>query len=449
MAYSIRAAARIYGLVKGTANTTLKQAVSPRTDSPSLTHLGAPLVSGFGRRPIWLSTRTPEVVACNVWRARREERQVTEQQDRTCRGRLFARGWQIDYRGYPAEDRWTSEAERRLRQKVEEERKKRQLMPGPANNPHAKRIKDVICDLCWTRFAQLPDPSHDDAQGNPMMLCLKCYQERGRDRGHRQDKRDSSSTAATAPLTVSTTAAPSLAERAPTTAIAPTTSSPFATPTTFLTAPTTKAEGERDLRPEGFKRRRMENGPGQQAVDVQAGAGGTRSGSSTCDVTTTSCHGDVAPTSVSHHRGSKRHDANDAACDLSSKGKVRKVNGCDYDIGPLDIPLPTITRAQKAEGQPKAGEPAGEFAKSHATGGGDSVADFGLECKRIDAACDEEQCHPGAASSGDNVTRCPTCEGVHKPVRFRRVPDGAMWRGAMPGTMVCTRCHLQLRWGHP
>ncbi len=225
LAYTIRAAARIYGLVKGTTNITLKQAVSPRTDSPSLTLLGAPLVSGFGRRPIWLSSRTPEVVACNVWRARRAERQATEQQDRTCRGRLFARGWEIDYRGYPAEDRWTSEAEKRLKQKAAEEKKKRQMMAGLANNPHAKKVKDIICDLCWPRFAQLPDPSHDAAQGGPMMLCLKCYGEKGRDRGHRQDKRDSSSTSAMAPSTVST-ATHSSAKGAPATTIVSTTSLP-------------------------------------------------------------------------------------------------------------------------------------------------------------------------------------------------------------------------------
>ncbi len=108
LAYIVRTLARVHTVECDGQTTTLRKAVAPCTDATSLTPLGAPVLSGYGRRPKWLSDRTPEVAAYNVWRAREhEKRTITVTTNRNPRLRSFARNWEINYQGYPTENLWT------------------------------------------------------------------------------------------------------------------------------------------------------------------------------------------------------------------------------------------------------------------------------------------------------------------------------------------------------
>ncbi len=184
--------------------------------------------------------------------------------------------------------------------------------------------------------------------------------------------------------------------------------------------------------------------PGKPALHADPGGGRERSSPQSHE----GCGHLVLSPSVEQHGGKRLH-APATPGDAESQGKARKKGGYEREENGADVPLPTITRSQKAEGVPWAGGRADEFAKGRVTDWGGSGTNFDGECKLIDRACIATQCQSGAASSGDCIVRCPTCEGYHKPVRFRRVPEGALWRGCQPGTLVCNRCHMQLRWGRP
>ncbi len=148
-------------------------------------------------------------------------------------------------------------------------------------------------------------------------------------------------------------------------------------------------------------------------------------------------------------KSSKRYAASPIADidGLSNDTRTGKARRCAESLHAKDdVPLPTVSRAQKAEGYLRGSNPdnVAEFGGKRGSSGDTALAD---QCIDIDRAYDETQSHPGAASSRDNMSQCPTCLGVHKPSRFRRVPGGTTWRGASAGTLVCNRCHLQIRWG--
>ncbi len=108
LAYIVRTLARVHTVECDGQITSLRKAVAPCTDATSLTPLGAPVLSGYGRRPRWLSDRTPEVAAYNVWRAREhEKRTITRTATRNPRLRTFARNWEVNYQGYPTDNLWT------------------------------------------------------------------------------------------------------------------------------------------------------------------------------------------------------------------------------------------------------------------------------------------------------------------------------------------------------
>jgi hypothetical protein len=126
LAYIIRTLARIHTVTKNGTPTTLQKAVGPRTNANALAPLGAPLVSGYGRRPTWVAEKTPEVVAANVWRARAHERKTSAARVRNYRVRTFAQQWDVDYRGYPTADAWTSPAVSRFREAIARAKRPRQ-----------------------------------------------------------------------------------------------------------------------------------------------------------------------------------------------------------------------------------------------------------------------------------------------------------------------------------
>ncbi len=103
----IRAIARTHTVVLRGVTSTLAAALAPRTRVPSLTPLGAPMTSGFGRRPQWLAKGTTEVVAANVIRALVATGTQQELEGRTTR--TFAKNWYLDFSGYPHEGQWKPE----------------------------------------------------------------------------------------------------------------------------------------------------------------------------------------------------------------------------------------------------------------------------------------------------------------------------------------------------
>ncbi len=122
LAYIVKALARIHTITINGARTTLQKALRPRGDVPSLTPLGAPVTSGYGRRPKWVSDKTPQVVAYNVWRAREAERRTRTLAGHAtkpnARNRMFAKNWAINYAGFPADDGWIPQANAALKEKI-------------------------------------------------------------------------------------------------------------------------------------------------------------------------------------------------------------------------------------------------------------------------------------------------------------------------------------------
>ncbi len=109
----LRSMARVYGLEMNGNSVSWKNALDPRTDSPTLVPLGAPRVSGLARRPRWLSSHTPDVAAANVWRAvQRAVDDGTPRRDGI--GRTFLRDCVIDKKGTHQVVLWRSRAEKQL-----------------------------------------------------------------------------------------------------------------------------------------------------------------------------------------------------------------------------------------------------------------------------------------------------------------------------------------------
>ena len=70
LAYYLKTLARTHQITWNGLKVSYKQALRPTIDAASLTPLGAPILSGFLRKPIWVDKRTPRVVALNAWKAR-------------------------------------------------------------------------------------------------------------------------------------------------------------------------------------------------------------------------------------------------------------------------------------------------------------------------------------------------------------------------------------------
>ncbi len=112
--YIIKALARIYTINIGCNKVGFKHAFLPRSNVASLAPLGAPVMAGFARRPVWVCRRTPQVVAANVWRARAAHRRVlaaaAPSTSLSARSRTFAHEWDVNYEGFPSDDRWLPKA---------------------------------------------------------------------------------------------------------------------------------------------------------------------------------------------------------------------------------------------------------------------------------------------------------------------------------------------------
>ncbi len=123
LAYIVRTLARIGTVTVNGAESNLKRAVGPRTDVSSLTPLGGTVMSGYGRKPIWVYRGTPELAAVNVWRARNADRTGPASTNTgNQRKRTFARDWMIDRDGYPPNTEWCPRAVRELRDLINKRR---------------------------------------------------------------------------------------------------------------------------------------------------------------------------------------------------------------------------------------------------------------------------------------------------------------------------------------
>jgi hypothetical protein len=124
----IKSLARIYTIVVDDKVVGYKEAFQPRTNVPALVPLGAPVLAGFARRPVWVSGRTPQAVAVNLWRARaadRRERALSSSLSSvSTRTRAFAKDWVLNYASFPADDGWRPSALQRLRTQLDEARKR-------------------------------------------------------------------------------------------------------------------------------------------------------------------------------------------------------------------------------------------------------------------------------------------------------------------------------------
>ena len=113
LSYYIKTLARTNTITWNGPTVTHRQALRPTPNAPSLTPLGAPLMAGYARKPLWNDERTPRASAINVWKARQETLAkfpaigIVER-----RSRKFAKLWHLNLRGY----RSTSKSSQERRQ---------------------------------------------------------------------------------------------------------------------------------------------------------------------------------------------------------------------------------------------------------------------------------------------------------------------------------------------
>ncbi len=142
----MKALARIYTITVDGEQMGYKQALQPRPNVSTLSPLGAPMLAGFAKRPIWVDPRTPCAVAVNVWRAGAAGVRTgltSTSRAEPGRTRSFAKSWALNLANYPSADGWNPSAVINLRDGIERTRKSlAQPASGePTGSPQAKRSR--------------------------------------------------------------------------------------------------------------------------------------------------------------------------------------------------------------------------------------------------------------------------------------------------------------------
>ncbi len=370
LAYTIRALARIYGLKKSGVGMSLAQALEPRTDAASLTPLGAPLTSGYGVRPRWLSRWTTQAAAVNTWRARRHEAVNRPWNREACRGRRFAEDWEINYHSFPADDLWEAEVARTLKKALLERKEiHRREFEAKMADPVKRRETAWTCDRCWTRAAYLT-PEQAQIREDQM----------------RSGKKVDVGSDVYCKL---------------------------------CTASMEKGGGGLDPPTAGgAKRRRTE----MQTVSMDDATRGRANMIEEGEKD----KGDGPPASQMEGVIKEESEQCQRPMRLSKRPAVQSA-AAFLD----DAPQPKWTRKQKAEGAPGTRE---AEQTQHGVGAGCVVLSEG------------DACVPGAgASSSSSVSVfhvCPTCGRDFRPLHFRRIRAGTIWRGTKGEAEICARCYL-------
>ncbi len=174
---SLKALVRIHTVELNGVQSGFKQAFRPRPNVPTLAPLGAPVLAGFARRPIWADPRTPAAVAANIWRARAAARcattSATVSPGGENRSRVFARTWELNMAGFPSADGWSPSAVKHLHAEIAKKsigsiQPERPEHPvEPALPPGKRRRVDDVPALSSTRagVSRLP---HDPAGEPPL-----------------------------------------------------------------------------------------------------------------------------------------------------------------------------------------------------------------------------------------------------------------------------------------
>ena len=113
------------------------------TDAASLTTLGAPVLSGYGRKPVWTHPSTASAVARNVERARLNE-PLRDACAAKRRNRSFAHRWPLNLSGYKV-GRWLAPG--MTNQKAEQKSRKRKQADASEERSAPKRMER--CTSCW------------------------------------------------------------------------------------------------------------------------------------------------------------------------------------------------------------------------------------------------------------------------------------------------------------
>ena len=103
LGYYLRTMSRINTIKWNGTTMSFQKAVLPTTDATSITPLGGPLMSGYGRSPFWNDKRTPTIAALNVWKAKQTQTEETFCTDlKSRRSRKFADNWFLKMQGHKA-----------------------------------------------------------------------------------------------------------------------------------------------------------------------------------------------------------------------------------------------------------------------------------------------------------------------------------------------------------
>ena len=99
LGYYIKTIARVYTVELDGFKTGFMKALRPILDAASLAPLGAPVLSGYARKPHWSNQSTPSAVATNLWKARQNDIVKSECAAKR-RNRSFAHRHNLNLSGY-------------------------------------------------------------------------------------------------------------------------------------------------------------------------------------------------------------------------------------------------------------------------------------------------------------------------------------------------------------
>ncbi len=398
LAYTIRTLARIYGLEKNGEAMTLSRALEPRTDAAALTPLGAPLTSGYGFRPRWLSKWTTQAVAVNVWRARRDEAVNHPGNREACRGRRFAENWIPNCHSFPADDAWTAEANRTLKEALaaQKAKNKREFEVKMAD-PVRRRETAWTCDKCWTRAAYLTVEQAD---------IRECQMRRG-------EKVDVGSEVYCRLCTKSLNEGGKGLDPHPT-------SGPKRRKVQLLSADAEMSDNDRSK-------------PAYLALAAAAA---------------------VVKAAADTHAGEE--GGNQGNGQLTAKRSRERPAASNAYVDDVDIPPPKWTRSQKAEGAPGQDYDGAEFI-GISMGPAPSIVGTkrAVTSATINGACEGTMSASssadaygpysnGASSSGNGPLtslRCPSCDDGYRLIRHGRIPRGRPWNEVGGEPPICARCY--------
>ena len=158
LGYYIKTIARVYMVELNGMKTGFTKAMRPILDAASLAPFGAPVLSGYARKPYWTHQGTPSAIATNVWKARQNDI-ISSESAANRRNRSFAHRHNLNLSGYRL-GQWLM-ASSKVQQEPHSKNAKRKHEDKKAND-FARRVEESngrapTCSSCCYNKLQTSD----------------------------------------------------------------------------------------------------------------------------------------------------------------------------------------------------------------------------------------------------------------------------------------------------